>query len=310
MADIKLDKTFQELKNSSQNIILFLESFNLFNNFDEKINQYCNEINYQKVISENLIIKNDEYYNLFSSKLNNLTNLSLEYYKNVNFTYNRMKNSIIEHIYEIGKLLNICANITYEIIPIKYMEIKNNVSSINESRYKEQNSIIIEDYTKISDETKHIIKTTIEKDIVENNFTLDIVVEEEEIKRTKVIEKVINKNKILDFDINIYSPTSQFCGKLGRIINPQFNDVVLSTIIIYDSGLNEAFINTTLFYDEYNIHTKFYQDIEISQTTIRNGMVFNLPTSCNRIYFNMPENEKELEIIETVTKNINKTISY
>ena len=239
-----------------------------------------------------------------------MTNLSLEYYKNVNLTYNRMKNSIIEHIYEIGKLLNICANITYEIIPIKYMEIKNNVSSINESRYKEQNSIIIEDYTKISDETKHIIKTTIEKDIVENNFTLDIIVEEEEIERLKVIEKVINKNKILDFDINIYSPTSQFCGKLGRIINPQFNDVVLSTIIIYDSGLNEAFINTTLFYDEYNIHTKFYQDIEISQTTIRNGMVFNLPTSCNRIYFNMPENEKELEIIETVTKNINKTISY
>ena len=197
LADIKLDKTFQELKNSSQNIILFLESFNLFNNFDEKINQYYNEINYQKVISENLIIKNDEYYNLFSSQLNNLTNLSLEYYKNVNLTYNRMKNSIIEHIYEIGKLLDIRANITYEIIPIKYMEIKNNVSSINESRYKGQNSIIIEDYTKISDETKHIIKTTIEKDIVENNFTLDIIVEEEEIERLKVIEKVINKNKIL-----------------------------------------------------------------------------------------------------------------
>ena len=38
----------------------FIDSFTLFTNFDERINKYINNINYQNGLSENIIKKNTD----------------------------------------------------------------------------------------------------------------------------------------------------------------------------------------------------------------------------------------------------------
>ena len=52
-ANLKLDKTFQELKKSSLFVLDFIQNFNEFSKFDEKISKYINDINYQNIISNN-----------------------------------------------------------------------------------------------------------------------------------------------------------------------------------------------------------------------------------------------------------------
>jgi len=61
-ANLKLDKTFQELKKSSLFVLDFIQNFNEFSKFDEKISKYINDINYQNIISNNTINKYSNYF--------------------------------------------------------------------------------------------------------------------------------------------------------------------------------------------------------------------------------------------------------
>ena len=307
VADLKLDQTFYELKKSSESLILFIETLNLFSDFEEKINKYINDINYKSIISENLIIKYDEDYKELNSRLRKLTNLSLEYYSKASAIYNSMKDSIFNSIFKIEELLDNCSNITFEVIANKYDEIINDFISINETFYKEEDDqIIIDDYSK----NNFIIKALIGKNIIESQFILEIIYEEEEIKIPKIRGKIINKNKPKEFQIDFYSKTGPFCGKLGRVISPEFNDISLSTDIYFDSRLNEAIINTTLFYDQYNVRTKFYENKEYTDEIIINGIKIKILKYCTSIDLEKPENENELSIIGPKMKNKLKIIEY
>ena len=72
IADVKLDETFQGIKNSSISIKQFIESLNLFKEFEEKINKYTNDLNYQYGISQNIIKKNKDHYEQLNDTLNEL----------------------------------------------------------------------------------------------------------------------------------------------------------------------------------------------------------------------------------------------
>jgi len=143
-----------------------------------------------------------------------------------------------------------------------------------------------------------------------HEFNLDIIFEEGNIKRPKIIGKVINKNKPKSFLIDFYSNSGKLCGRYGREINADFNDMTLISDINFNGGLNDANINSLFNSDEYDIHTKFYEQKEVTEVRIIGGIKFNIPTSCQKVYIDLPEGEKEKEIVASKIKNINETYTY
>ena len=308
-ANLKLDKTFQELKKSSLFVLDFIQNFNEFSKFDEKISKYINDINYQNIISNNTINKYNEYYDELSSKLYELNSLSLRYYDKANLTYYKMKGSIIKYIMEIDELIKKCENITYKTIADNYINIKDNFNPVNTLKNKELESLPLEKYKEEKEEKNYIIETNVENYIIDNQFILDILFEDDDIKKPKIVGKVINKNKPKSFVINFYSKSGQ-SGKLGRKINVEFNNISSSIDINFDGGLNDAIINTNFSYEEYNIHTKFYETIENTQIIVIGGIQFEIPGISIEKDIDPPENEKELEVVKSKTKNKTESYSY
>ena len=291
-ADLKLDKTFQELKTTSKSMKEFIQSFSLFYNFDDKINKYINDIEYQNGISENLIKKHTLNYDELSTKLYELNNLAKEYYNKANSTYYKIKDSIIKSILLINEYIEKCSIITYETIANKYFEIKDNFNPVSKKEVDEKDSISIDEYNEnAGNDLSYTIETKIEKFKIDNEFTLDILFEEGDIKNPKVLGKVINKNKPKKIEINFYSLTGQYCGKIGRRINAEFNNISLSTDINFEGGLNNAKINTNFDYEEYNVETKYYEDIEITQTIVLAGITFPISSICTEISKEVPDSE-------------------
>ena len=310
-ADYKLDQSLQELKNSSDSIKEFIESLNLFSNFEEKINKYINTLNYQNGVSEKVIKKNTDYYEELSAKLYELNSLSLKYYNKVNLTYNNLREFIIDKIQLINELIEKNSNITYKIIANKYIDIKNNFNPINKKINDSKDSIPEADYANEGDEElNYKITTNIDIFKINNEFTLDIIFEEEDVKKPKIVGKVINNNKPNNIKIDFSSKTGQICGKIGRIINAEINNISLSTNIIFDGGLNDAKINKHFGYDEYVINTKYYEFIEVAEVLELAGITFNLPNTCQYIEKVKPDNETSEEIIHSKMNNEIKTYNY
>ena len=310
-ADYKLDQTLQELKNSSKSIKEFIESLNLFTNFEEKVNKYINTINYQNGVSEKVIKKNTEYYEVLSTKLYELNSLSLKYYDKVNSIYNKLKEFIINKIQSINESIEKSNNITYEVIANQYIVIKNDFSPTNKKIDDKKESISVDDYIKEEEVGNYTIKTTIENYKIDNEFALDIIFEKEEnVKKPKVLGKVINKNQPKKLEINFSSKTGQTCGKIRKKIISEFYNISLSNDIIFDAGLNNAKINTNFGYDEYEVNIEFYEDREITEIIDLGGIIFVLPTTCQSVKVQKPENETDFEEIQSKMINYIKTYDY
>ncbi len=220
-----------------------------------------------------------------------------------------MKESIIKYIMEIDELIKKCENITYKTIADNYINIKDNFNPVNTLKNKELESLPLEKYKEEKEEKNYIIETNVENYIIDNQFILDILFEDDDIKKPKIVGKVINKNKPKSFVINFYSKSGQ-SGKLGRKINVEFNNISSSIDINFDGGLNDAIINTNFSYEEYNIHTKFYETIENTQIIVIGGIQFEIPGISIEKDIDPPENEKELEVVKSKTKNKTESYSY
>ena len=170
-------------------------------------------------------------------------------------------------------------------------------------------SLPLEKYKEEKEENNYIIETNVENYIIDNQFILDILFEDDDIKKPKIVGKIINKNKPKSFLINFYSKSGQ-SGKLGRKINVEFNNISSSIDINFDGGLNDAIINTNFNYEEYNIHTKFYETIENTQIIVIAGIQFEIPGISIEKDIDPPENEKELEVVKSKTKNKTESYSY
>ena len=306
----ELDKTMNIIKNSALDINKFIESFNLFNNFEEKINKYIIDLNYQNGISENLIKKNDDNYEELSIKLYELHSLSLDYYDKANSTYNELKEFIKNRIKLINELIEKCSNITYKVLSNKYIDIKNDFNPVKKIMKEEEETVAVDKFNlKAGTDLSYTIETRVEKFLVDNEFILDIIFDEES-KNPKIIGKVINKNKPKKFEINFYSQNGQSCGKIGRKISTDFNNITLLSDIDYTSGLSYATINTNFNNDEYNVKTRYYESVEHNEVISLMGIQFPIHNLCKEEERDTPENENDFEIIPLKIKKGNKTYSY
>ena len=173
----KFDKVFNEIKDSSENLKKFILSMNIFINFEENIDKYINEKNQQYLSSKYVLDKNqnnNEYYNLMIGRLEELKNISLEYYNKSRYIYDIMKEQIIKSIIDLNELINSTEKITSETINNAYIEIKNQFNKVEESQNSEKKTINIEPYKNTQSDNYFITETTIENYLIDNKFMLDL----------------------------------------------------------------------------------------------------------------------------------------
>ena len=136
ITDVKLNTTFNELKKSSELIKDFIQSLGLFTNFEDNLQKYINDKNKQYSVTIYNLDKNknqNSYYDLMIERLNELNQLSSEYYPQAKTIYELMKEQIIDNIIKINELINSCEKVTYETINKKYIEIKEQCNKIEKS---------------------------------------------------------------------------------------------------------------------------------------------------------------------------------
>ena len=297
ITDVKLNTTFNELKKSSELIKDFIQSLGLFTNFEDNLQKYINDKNKQYSVTIYNLDKNknqNSHYDLMIERLNELNQLSSEYYPQAKTIYELMKEQIINNIIKINELINSCENVTYETINKKYIEIKEQCNKIEKSENIEKKEINVNPYTSHLTDNYFTVETKVANYLIDNKFTLDLVFDEE-TKTPKLVGKMINNIKPIKFDIDFYSSTGQN-GKLGRTINVAFNDISSSSNIVFDSGKNQATIVTNFNFDEYTVKIQYYKETTSNVIKPILGVIVVIPGVKNRTNIDTPDSEKSNDI--------------
>ena len=229
------DISFNDLINSSFIIKNFIKNLGLFDDFEEKINNNIKEKNNQYEYSKYILDldkDNNSNYNFLMERLNDLNNLSLEYYSKANNTYSTMKELIIKNIIKIDELIKLCQNITNEVINNNYLKIKNKYQSINLNESKKNDIITIPEYNYNDPDSDNVFgfDTEIQNYIVNNEFLFDIIFDEDN-KTPKVIGNLVNNIFPKSFIIDACSSNGPM-GKIGRKVNVEFSNIFSKTKLI------------------------------------------------------------------------------
>ena len=303
----KFDKTFNEIRDSSLSLKDFILSLNLFTNFEENTDKFINEKNQQYLSSKYVLDKNqnkNDFYDLMIKRLEELKDISLDYYNQSKDIFDIMKEQIIDNIIDLNELLKSCEEITSETIKNAYIDIKDKFNKVEESQNLEKEKIKIEPYKNKQSDIFFITETTVENYVIDNKFILDLLYDEE-TKSYNVIGKVVNNIKPRKFNINFYSPIGQN-EKSGRKIDVNFNKISSYTNITFNSELNKATIITNFDFDEYSVKTQYYEE-KIKQET---KQILGITIVIDSIIYNnteTPDNEKYYEV---PSKNITLINDY
>ena len=179
----------------------------------------------------------------------------------------------------------------------KYQEFKNNFNVINEENKIIEDDIIIDEYCEEIVDHNYFVKSKIKNYTLFNEIKFDIIFEEGDIKKPRIVGTLINKNRPSSWEIDIYSQYGQKYGRFGRRIIVEINDVSLYVDFNFDLISNKASFNTKTNFGEYIIKNYFYESKEIKESQTIGTISFPLPSRCYEIDSGIPEGEKELEII-------------
>ena len=308
IADIKLDETFKLIKSSSLSTIEFIQNLYLFYIFDENINKYISEIDEQYLNTKNNIINRNYENNItqyLNKSLDDLNYYIINYYKNVNSSFHQIKDFIEDSINQINELIEKSADITFKVINDKYKEIKNDFNPIKYKIIKELQTEIDKHIEK-DNEINYIIETEIDKFLVENEISLDLIYEKGNITIPKIVGKIINKNHPNRVVIDFYSNYGYICEIKGKRMVVNFNNISMVSDFIFDSSLNEIMINHSINFDEYNIRNEKYTIIEKNFKKVMGGITFIIPNLC----VSTLDGESEVEVIGAKIKNIYEKFDY
>ena len=247
--NFKVDEALEKLKNSSKIIKKFIQNLNLFDNFEKEINKYKYDIIYQENLIENNI-KESLYVETYKQYLSQLNDTSLTYYYNVNNSYYEIKQLIINSINYIDDLIEKCSDVTYKTILNEYKKIKGEYNSINENNNNQIEEISIDNKKDENEANK--IENVITNYKSQNEIKFDIILEDNDIRKPKVIGKIINMNKPQKLFIDSYTQQDE-CKTLGRSVTATFKNVSLNMEIIFDVYFNEAKINSNFYCEKYNV---------------------------------------------------------
>ena len=297
---INSDISFNKLKNTSINNIKFINDFDLFNKFTEIINNNINNKNNQYEYSKYILNLNKNNTNtnndILMQILNELNDISLEYYSQANNIFITLKKKLIDQIFEINYLINNSEIISNEVINHNYLEIIKKYKEIKYNDTKKEDSISIPVYTYYDSDSDNIfgIETSINNYLINNEFSLSTIYDEKN-KIPKVMVNLINNIKPKSFIIDAYSSNGP-TGKIGREINVVFNNIYCTSNIIFDGKSINANITHNFNFEEYSVKTQYYEEKITSFNIVILGITFTIPESKTIQYVETPYNEKYYEI--------------
>ena len=301
---LKLDETLEELKNSSNSVNELIQNLSLFDTFNDTINKYLNimELQYYNSLEKIQKYQFDNETNLFLiEKLNEFANLSVNYYETADLKYNEVKENIKNHMYEIDKLIEICANVTYMTISKKYIDIKNNFKEVK-TIINKQEPINIEKYVWEAEEDTYQIETRINKYFYDNEIIFDFQFENENKLKPIIIGKIFNRNKPQNLKIDIYSLLGS-CTKAGTLMTANFNNISLLIDFNFDNYNNLIKINTSIDFDEYEVSYNKYQINKNKFITKQlGGLAFLIPICSFEESEDMPNNYDNSDLSSKVIK--------
>ena len=306
--NIKIENTFSQLKYNSLSLKTYFDTLNLFNEFEEKIKKYINNINYSYSSSINRIKNFKDYYDILNEKLQELYQLSIQYYNRANLGFCSIKELIKNLINKINNDIEESANITYNTISNMYIEIKDNFPAIKKDNYNKNDYINIDENNVEKNNNNYFIVPQIYNYFIENVFMLDFVFENGS-SIPKIFGNITNNNRPEQFEIDFYTKSGK-CEKMGRRIKVLFNNISLLSNFSFDAGDNNFLINNVLDIDEYEIKTEFYETKENKKSVGLSGISFQLQQPCHEIKLEVPEGEKEKEIVKSTNEKTNKTYIY
>lgn len=260
--DRDLAETFNKILNNSENLKIFIQSFEKFDEFDTKISESISELNSAYDESKILIINNnytEEMTANFDDKLEYLKNHTLKYYSKINESFYNLKLYLNESIIKLYDLFNDCANITIETFEKKYKEIFDEVKPINYSKKEE-----IQIFSKESEIKTQNYQITVKTEL--ENIQEDI-----EIKYDYQFEK--NKNNYLNVPsvrtsiINLSRPKKlkidfikdiTNCAKEIETIEVIFNNVNYSVSLDFSPKTTNIISNISGLFDDYEYSVERY----------------------------------------------------
>jgi len=222
-------------------------------------------------------------------RLEELNQLSSEYYPKAKAFYDIIKEQIIDNIIQINDLINSCEKVTIETIKNKYLEIKNKFKNENETENLIKTNIKISPYKSHITDNYFTVETFVQNYLIDNRLKLDMIFNEE-TNTPKIIGKLVNNVKPEKLVIDFYSTVGQD-DKLGTMINVTFKNISSYSNIIFDSGLNQANIITNFDFDEYSVITKNYKEEteNITQTIL--GVTYKMGQKKIKNFENISDEE-------------------
>ena len=262
--NLKLENTFKSLKASSQSAKQEIQNLDLFSNFENKINEYRNNIKEQYEISKNLI-KRQNYSNEDNSKLEksleDLKELSFSYYNKVQINYDAIKDYIKNSILGIDELLEKSYNSTYNAINEKYQEIKENFHRINDTPPSNNEKFETKKLTQYDSDDEHSayeVEINMNNMIKNNEFLFELIFED---GKYKLIGRSINKNKPQSLNITFFSKQYKCKTNIKEMIL-DLNNISSMIDLEFDSSSSNTLITKTYNFSEYSVSTRYYNETE------------------------------------------------
>ena len=298
LADLKLEKTFKQLRESSLSNKQYVETVDIFSQFNDKIDKYINNIKEQYEVSKNNILSRkytEEVNEQLYQSLEELKELSLSYYNKVKLQYNKIKEYVEKSISKVDTLIEESNDITNKTIKNKYQEIINNYNSINK---------IVNETGKIEEKRFQNGNTQVEikiNDFLFNNkFFFDF---EDQKLRGRSINENRPRSFVVDFSIKIGK-----CVLKGKEMTISLNDISSIIALDYDVSSTEAKINKIFNLDEYNIDNKFYNETKTIIFKPMAGGIKIRKEDCEKQFVETPIGEKEREVVEAKSENTIETL--
>ena len=294
---------FNDLKKSSSILKEYILTLNLFSEFQQKFKQLNNsdyiieknnEYKYSQYIL-NLNAYDIYYYFLMLNGLNELYDISLEYFGYVYDIYSQMKEKIINKIIEIDELITISENITNKIMNFSYLNLKNGFYPINYKSSVRNYNTNFPKYIHNNSDNIFEIETNIDRyNIMDYKLIIDFN-EEENTSIFKIIRNLYINLKPYSLKIDLYSSNGQL-GKIGKKINIDFNNIYSTTKFIFDCKLNNITLISNLNIEEYSIKTQYYEERIYYYDRFYSGMKFPFKSYSYTINSETPIDEKYYEI--------------
>ena len=209
--------------------------------------------------------------------------MSLDYYKQINTSYYRVKNYLIESINEIYNELNECANITYSTFGEKYTSISKEVESFDKeeseiSKEEIDNSYVVGNQNQITTVNYKIYNMT-----KKTKFKYDLEFEDVEIKKPRVKININNQNKPRKIKFDLIKEQNE-CGRIVEALEVEVNNVNYTMNVDFNTQSTDIILTTITNFGAYQYSKEVYQIVEESYPDCYS--VMGVTTCFDNIYCN------------------------